>query len=108
MLSAGSKLDVASLGSRTSKLTVPNSFEEGEERLLRETGLLDVNGSPQSRKPSSVIGFEGDAEHKHEEAHQQDGPTSQAGGERMGRVRRSLHRTLRDTSSGHGNSSMKP
>ncbi|PLB47146.1 hypothetical protein P170DRAFT_235286 [Aspergillus steynii IBT 23096] len=102
VLSAGSKLDVASLGSRTSKLTVPNSFEEGEERLLRETGLLDVNGSPQSRKPSSVIGFEGD-EHKHEEAHQQDGSSSQTGGERMGRVRRSLHRTLRDTSSGHGN-----
>lgn len=102
VLSAASKLDVASLGSRTSKLTVPGSFEEGEERLLREAGLLDVNGSPQSRKPSSVIGVEGDHEPKHEEAHQQDGSSSQ-GGERMGRVRRSLHRTLRDTSSGHGN-----
>ncbi|KAH8425494.1 Arf family guanine nucleotide exchange factor SYT1 [Aspergillus melleus] len=103
VLSATSRLDVASLGSRTSKLTAPGSFEEGEERLLRETGLLDVNGSPQSRKPSSVIGFEGDLEPTHEEAHQQDGSSSQAGGERMGRVRRSLHRTLRDSSSGRGN-----
>ncbi|KAL5332905.1 hypothetical protein BJX70DRAFT_89388 [Aspergillus crustosus] len=94
VLSSSSKMDVSSLGSRTSKLTLP--YDDGEERLLREAGLLDVSSSP-SRK-GSVAHESIDSESKKDEA----GDGSQ--GDRMSRVRHSFHRTLRDSSSGHHSS----
>ncbi|KAL3486589.1 hypothetical protein BJX62DRAFT_17936 [Aspergillus germanicus] len=93
VLSSGSKMDVASLASKASKLTLPGSFDDGEERLLREAGLLDAASSP-SRKGSVAVESV-DSEPKKDEAH--DGSQS----DRMSRVRHSFHRTLRDSSSGH-------
>lgn len=93
VLSSGSKVDAASLASKTSKLTLPGSLDDGEERLLREAGLLDVNSSP-SRKGSVTVESV-DSESKKDEGH--DGSQ----GDRMSRVRHSFHRTLRDSSSGH-------
>lgn len=55
VLSRGSKFDGASLGSRASKITSPVSYDEGEERLLRETGLIDMSGSPRPRKQSGPV-----------------------------------------------------
>ncbi|RAL15152.1 Arf family guanine nucleotide exchange factor SYT1 [Aspergillus homomorphus CBS 101889] len=91
VLSAASRLDVASLGSHASKLTVPNSFEEGEERILRETGLLDV-----SRRPS-LASKDNEAETRHDDT--QARPSI----DRTSRIRRSLHRTLRDAPGVHAN-----
>lgn len=90
VLSRGSRFDGASLGSRASKLTSPVSFDEGEERLLRETGLLDLSGSPPPRKQSSNVA-ESEGEGK------QDESAEVSQGDRPSRVRRSLHRTLRDS-----------
>ncbi|KAJ5287117.1 hypothetical protein N7478_002803 [Penicillium angulare] len=91
VLSHGSKFDGASLGSRASKLTTPASYDEGEDRLLRETGLLDFSGSPPPRKRSSNIP-EPDGDNRVDEtsevSHSDHKPS---------RVRRSLHRTLRDS-----------
>ena len=89
VLSRASKFDGASLGSRASKLTSPVSYDEGEERLLRETGLIDLSGSPPPRKPSDALP-ESESEGKLAEASEvphHDMPS---------RVRRSLHRTLRE------------
>ncbi|PYI23582.1 guanyl-nucleotide exchange factor [Aspergillus violaceofuscus CBS 115571] len=91
VLSAASRMDVASLGSHASKLTVPNSFDEGEERILRETGLLEA-----SRRPS-LASKDTETESKHEDA--QPRPSI----DRSSRIRRSLHRTLRDAPSVPGN-----
>ncbi|KAG2411690.1 hypothetical protein HFD88_009246 [Aspergillus terreus] len=91
VLSSGSKLDVASLGSHGSKLTATEVFDDNEERLLRENGLLEVSSSPQSRKQAAPS--DGDAEPRREDDTLQ--------GDRSSRVRRSLHRTLRDSSGGH-------
>ncbi|KAL4889188.1 hypothetical protein BDV59DRAFT_121125 [Aspergillus ambiguus] len=93
VLSSGSKLDVASLGSHASKLTVPEVFDDNEERLLRENGLLEVSSSPQSRKQGGPSDADGDQRHD-------DAPDTFQG-DRSSRVRRSLHRTLRDSSGGH-------
>lgn len=70
VLSSGSRMDVSSLGSRGSKLASPSSIDDGEERLLREAGLLEVGSSP---------------------------PEKDERAKETSRVRRSLHRTLRDT-----------
>ncbi|KAL2834116.1 hypothetical protein BJY01DRAFT_84952 [Aspergillus pseudoustus] len=93
VLSSGSRMDVASLASKTSKLTLPGSFDDGEERLLREAGLLDATSSP-SRKGSVAVESV-DSESRKDDT--QDGPQS----DRMSRVRHSFHRTLRDSSGGH-------
>lgn len=94
VLSAASKLDVASLGSRASQITAPGSVDDTEERLLRETGLLEVGSSPQARKQSSTTnGSEADQKPEDSQGAFQ--------GERASRIRRSLHRTLRDSSGGH-------
>ncbi|KAJ5896859.1 uncharacterized protein N7473_006258 [Penicillium subrubescens] len=90
VLSRGSKFDGASLGSRASKITSPVSFDDSEERLLRETGLLDLGGSPPPRKPSSAV-LEDETESKPDESSE----VSQSDN-RPSRVRRSLHRTLRE------------
>ncbi|KAL3467172.1 hypothetical protein BJX64DRAFT_191941 [Aspergillus heterothallicus] len=95
VLSSGSKMDVASLASKTSKLTLPGSFDDGEERLLREAGLLDATGS--SSRKGSVAVESVDSESRKDDT--QDGTQS----DRMSRVRHSFHRTLRDSSGGHGN-----
>lgn len=86
VLSANSKMDVSSLGSG-SKLA-PASIDDGEERILRETGLLEVSSSPRGRKQDQEM----DAEQKGEQVPQR---------ENTSRIRRSLHRTLRDSRHGH-------
>ncbi|KAL4941089.1 hypothetical protein BDV06DRAFT_7785 [Aspergillus oleicola] len=91
VLSSGSKPDGASLASKTSKLTLPGSYEDGEERLLREAGLLDKSGSP-SRKGSVTVDSVDSESKKDDESSQ---------GDRMSRVRHSFHRTLRDSSGGN-------
>ncbi|KAI9370581.1 hypothetical protein BJX61DRAFT_86181 [Aspergillus egyptiacus] len=91
VLSSGSKMDVSSLASKTSRLTLPGSFDDGEERLLREAGLLDVTGSPSQKGSLAVDGVESDQ--KKDDAENQS--------DRMSRVRHSLHRTLRDQAGGH-------
>lgn len=95
VLSRGSRFDGASLASRASKLTSPASYDEGEERLLRETGLLDLSGSPSPRShavpvPETEDG--GKAEEGAEISHSDSKPS---------RVRRSLHRTLREPHNVH-------
>ncbi|KAL4910219.1 hypothetical protein BDW74DRAFT_49694 [Aspergillus multicolor] len=91
VLSSGSKMDVSSLASKTSKLTLPGSLDDGEERLLREVGLLDSNKSSSRKGSVTVDGV--DAESK------EDAPEGSQ--DRMSRVRHSFHRTLRDSSGGH-------
>ncbi|KAJ6164129.1 hypothetical protein N7470_002801 [Penicillium chermesinum] len=89
VLSRGSKFETTSLGSRASKLTSPVSYDDSEERLLRETGLLDLGGSPPPRKPS-IAAHESDVESKRDdtsEASQVEKPNRGA--------RRSLQRSLR-------------
>ncbi|KAL4764917.1 Arf family guanine nucleotide exchange factor SYT1 [Aspergillus foveolatus] len=91
VLSSGSKMDVSSLASKTSKLTLPGSFDDGEERLLREAGLLDASSA--SRKGSvTADGLDFDLK-------KDDAPEGSQ--DRMSRVRHSFHRTLRDSSGGH-------
>ncbi|KAJ5171874.1 hypothetical protein N7492_004467 [Penicillium capsulatum] len=89
VLSRASKFDGASLGSRTSKLTSPVSYDDGEDRLLRETGLIDLGGTPPPPKQSDAMP-ESEAEGKQEES------AEVSHGDKPGRVRRSLQRTLRD------------
>ncbi|KAL4986041.1 hypothetical protein BDW68DRAFT_164019 [Aspergillus falconensis] len=91
VLSSGSKMDVSSLTSKTSKLTLPGSFDDGEERLLREAGLLDASSA--SRK-GSVTADGMDFDSKKDDARE-------GSQDRMSRVRHSFHRTLRDSSGGH-------
>ncbi|KAL6235003.1 hypothetical protein BDW75DRAFT_230698 [Aspergillus navahoensis] len=91
VLSSGSKIDVSSLTSKTSKLTLPGSFDDGEERLLREAGLLDASSA--SRK-GSVTADGVDFDLKKDD-------TPEGSQDRMSRVRHSFHRTLRDSSGGH-------
>ncbi|CAI7637999.1 unnamed protein product [Penicillium glandicola] len=91
VLSRGSRWDGASMASRTSKLTSPVSFDDGEERVLREAGLLELPASPSARKdeeiaPDTIPGK--DAEGETNPNDKSDKPS---------RVRRSLHRTLRDS-----------
>ncbi|KAE8144535.1 hypothetical protein BDV25DRAFT_91292 [Aspergillus avenaceus] len=93
VLSVASKVDVSSLASRASKITSPGSLDETEERLLRDTGLLEATSPLEARKPSSAI--DGDTESK------TDGPSGAFQTERTSRIRRSLHRTLRDSTNGH-------
>lgn len=95
VLSRGSRFDGASLASRASKLTSPASYDEGEERLLRETGLLDLSSSPPPRK-QSFPGPETEADGNPEEG--AEAPQSDS---KPSRVRRSLHRTLREPHSVH-------
>lgn len=91
VLSRGSRFDGASVASRTSKLTSPASYDEGdEERLLRETGLLDVSGSPPARKQAGPVS-ETEADGKPDETSEVSQSDS-----KPSRVRRSLHRTLRE------------
>lgn len=86
VLSASSKMDVSSLAS--SKLA-PASIEDGEERVLRETGLLEVNASPRGRKQSQ------------DDTGKTESQTS-TNNENNSRIRRSLHRTLRESRHGNG------
>jgi hypothetical protein len=90
VLSRASRWDGASIASRTSKLTSPVSFDDNEERLLREAGLLQLPESPGRKDddiaPDMMPGktTEGEAT----PAEKSDKPS---------RVRRSLHRTLRES-----------
>lgn len=87
LFSASSKMDTSSLGSGSK--FAPASIDDGEERILRETGLLEVNSSPRGRKQNQEI----DAEPKSEQTSSPSEHTS--------RIRRSLHRTLRESRHGH-------
>ncbi|RJE25048.1 guanyl-nucleotide exchange factor, partial [Aspergillus sclerotialis] len=86
VLSTNSKMDVSSLGSSR---FAPTSIDDGEERILRETGLLEVNSSPRGRKQN---------QDDTEKAESQTSTNS----EHNSRIRRSLHRTLRESRHGHG------
>lgn len=93
VVSSGSKMDVASLGSHASKFASQANIDDGEERLLRETGLLEANTGPEGQKQ------EGSAEQKTDDS--QVVPRE----DRTKRSRRSLHRSLRD--SHHGSHSIR-
>lgn len=86
VLSTNSKMDVSSLGSSR---FAPTSIDDGEERILRETGLLEVNSSPRGRKQN---------QDDTEKAESQASTNS----EHNSRIRRSLHRTLRESRHGNG------
>ena len=90
VLSSGSKLDVSSLKSQASKLASQTSIDDNEERVLREAGLLDTNYAAQGSNEAEQKAGE------HQAASQD---------EHSGRVRRSLHRSLRD--SHHGSHSLR-
>ncbi|KAJ5988368.1 hypothetical protein N7481_003578 [Penicillium waksmanii] len=96
VVSRVSRFDGASLNSRGSRLTSPASWDEDEERLLRETGLLDLSGSPPPRKQPTTVP-EADSEDKPDELSE----VSQS--DRPSRVRRSLHRSLRESPHIHMN-----
>lgn len=88
VLSSGSKMDVSSMNSHASKLASQASIDDNEERLLRETGLLEANGSPQGQNNGN-------------DEKLPDGPQATPQEEQFKRTRRSLHRSLRE--SHHGN-----
>ncbi|KAF7714918.1 Uncharacterized protein PECH_007838 [Penicillium ucsense] len=94
-MSRGSKFDAASLGSRASKITSPVSFDDGEERLLRDTGLLDHDSPSKTRKTSGPV------PEKESEDRQDESSEVSHSDHRSSRVRRSLHRTLRESHSVH-------
>ncbi|KAJ5617316.1 hypothetical protein N7537_002430 [Penicillium hordei] len=101
VLSHASRWDGASLASRTSKLTSPVSFDDGEERVLREAGLLELPASPSTYKdegiaPDALPGKDTEGE-----------TNANDKGDRPSRVRRSLHRTLRDSHSHRNHSHSK-
>ncbi|KAL1999456.1 hypothetical protein VTN02DRAFT_4491 [Thermoascus thermophilus] len=88
VMSAGSKVDASSVGSpgpMPGLLTAGD--EDDEERILREAGLLEPSQIPNHPDAAN----EADNDNKRDEAAE---PPS---GEQRGRVRRSLHRTLRDS-----------
>jgi hypothetical protein len=90
VLSRVSRWDGASIASRASKLTSPVSFDDNEERILREAGLLQLPESPGRKEfdisPDATPGKT--AEPDAAPADKSDKPS---------RVRRSLHRTLRES-----------
>lgn len=87
IMSAGSKVDGSSVGSPGSKAAPPVTGDyDGEERILREAGLLPVDGP--SHTPNQP---DADTDKKRDES------TDPPSGEHRGRARRSLHRTLRDS-----------
>lgn len=100
-LSSGSKMDVASLASRASRLTSTGSIDDNEERVLRQAGLLELDSSPPTRKQSSAFNGTDTDQNTTDEQH----PVGQ--GEQVNRTRRSLHRTLRDSHHSHHNRSKK-
>ncbi|KAJ5788022.1 hypothetical protein N7457_003012 [Penicillium paradoxum] len=103
VLSRASRWDGASLASKTSKLTLPMSFDDGEERVLREAGLLELPASPsicrdEEIAPDAILGQSSEAD-----------ATPSDKSDKPSRVRRSLHRTLRDSHvhKGHSHSKKK-
>lgn len=95
VFSHASRYDGVSLASRASRITAPVSYDEGEERLLREAGLLDLSSSPPPQKQAAA-GLDSEADGQAEEATE----VSQ-GDNRPSRVRRSLQRSLRDPHNVH-------
>ncbi|KAJ5502939.1 SEC7-like alpha orthogonal bundle [Penicillium fimorum] len=85
--SRASRWDGASMASRTSKLTSPASFDDGEERVLREAGLLELPESPLTRNDEEIA----------PDALPEGETNPNDKNDRPSRVRRSLHRTLRDS-----------
>lgn len=93
VLSRASRWDGSSIASRASKLTSPVSFDDNEERLLREAGLLQLPESSERKDddptPTTTPAKPADGE-----------PNLAAASDKSNkpnRVRRSLHRTLRDS-----------
>lgn len=91
---SGSKMDVSSLASFASKLTSTGSIDDGEERILRQAGLLELDSSPRSRKQPASYN-DTDADQK------MDDQLSLDQGDQINRKRRSLHRTLRNSQHSH-------
>lgn len=88
VMSAGSKVDASSVGSPGPMPALPTAGDEDdEERILREAGLLEPSQIPNHPDAAN----EADNDNKRDESAE---PPS---GEQRGRVRRSLHRTLRDS-----------
>ncbi|KAJ9264134.1 hypothetical protein DTO212C5_7298 [Paecilomyces variotii] len=77
---------VQSGGSRT------DASVDGEERVLREAGLLPVDSASGIPDPQTLASDAG--------ADKRDGSIGTASGEHRGRTHRSLHRTLRDSHHG--------
>ncbi|QQK40182.1 Guanyl-nucleotide exchange factor, putative [Penicillium digitatum] len=86
-----SRWDGASLASRTSKLTLPVSFDDGEERVLREAGLLELPASPLTHKDEGIAPDTLPGKNTEGETNANDKSN------RSSRVRRSFHRSLRDS-----------
>lgn len=85
VLSSASKMDVSSLKSQASKLPEKASIDDNEERVLREAGLLEANNSTQGQNGADQKSGE---------------PQTAPQEEQLGRVRHSLHRSLRDSHHG--------
>lgn len=86
--------DGGSIQHSTSRLATPTrSIDNREDQLLRESGLLGVDGTPPStQRPHTASGSD----------RERVGPTSleTPPGDKHKGVRRSLHRTLRDSTHG--------
>ncbi|KAJ5570973.1 hypothetical protein N7535_004633 [Penicillium sp. DV-2018c] len=93
VLSRASRWDGASLASKTSKLTAPLSFDDGEERILREAGLLELPASPKAPQHEEVAPDATPGKPSEGDSNANDRRN------KPNRVRRSLHRTLRDSHS---------
>ncbi|OJD16760.1 hypothetical protein AJ78_03098 [Emergomyces pasteurianus Ep9510] len=77
---------IASSGRST---PTPSVVDDGEERFLREAGILTNNTSPHAPKPTDILQ---DAERDK----LQNAVAEPSSGEHRGKVRRSLHRSLRE------------
>lgn len=95
VLSSRSKAEVSSMGSLSSKLASSSAnVDDGEELVLREAGLLGVDGPTNVSKHSE----KGDEVDKNEKPG--DDKVEPVVGEPRGRNRRSLQRSLRDAHHG--------
>jgi hypothetical protein len=96
VLSSKSKAEANSLGSPSLKAkTSISNFDDGEERILREAGLLTVDEPPGTSRLSTVADEAGSSEKLTEE--KSDLKT----GDLRSRNRRSLQRTLRESKPSH-------
>jgi hypothetical protein len=100
VLSSRSRAEAGSLGSPSSRFNI-SSVDGGEEQILRESGLLGIDGLTNASRLSGLT----------DEADNMERPTEEkqeaSAGELRGRSRRSLQRTLRDSHHGPGHQRSK-
>ncbi|OXV06539.1 hypothetical protein Egran_05693 [Elaphomyces granulatus] len=89
VLSFSGKMEASSSAIPDSKVTSPVDVDDGEEQVLREAGLLGVDGATNALRQPDVVH---DAEH----GKPADEPQTPATAEHRNRSRRSLQRSLRD------------